>query len=344
MADVYRGTDRVLDRQVAVKVLRELTENESDRERFVAEAKTLAKLNHAGLVTVLDAGAHVDRPFLVMELIDGPNLAECCDTVMHVTRVVAVGTQVADALAHAHAIGVVHRHVKPSNIMLGKDGRVCLTDFGIARLLGDTGKLTRTGMTLGSPAYLSPEQVRGQEVTPAADVYSLGLVLIEMLSGERAYPQSSTEAALARLTSPPQLPDGVSQGWRSLLTAMTALDPEARPTAQQVATTLRELAEGLGPTAVTPVMAQEADPTRLMPAPHTALAPTPASTVEKVARGRLAAAAAAAVVVVALGAALLTSLDGDAGDSGSGDVPAGVPAELERPLGDLHDAVNGGGG
>ena len=204
MADVYRATDRVLDRQVAVKVLRELTEDESDRERFVAEAKTLAKLNHVGLVTVLDAGTHAGRPFLVMELIDGPNLAECCaDTAMHVTRVVAVGAQVADALAHAHAIGVVHRDVKPSNIMLGRDGRVWLTDFGIARLLGDTAKHTRTGITLGSPAYLSPEQVRGQEVTLAADVYSFGLVLIETLSGERAYPQTATEAALARLTSPP---------------------------------------------------------------------------------------------------------------------------------------------
>ena len=157
MAEVYRATDTVLDRAVAVKLLREATGDPSDRARFMAEAKTLAKLNHAGLVTVLDAGTSADRPFLVMELIDGPNLAECCSgTALHISRVVAVGTQVAEGLAHAHAAGVVHRDVKPSNVMLGRDGRVWLTDFGIARLIGDTAHLTRTGMTIGSPAYLAP--------------------------------------------------------------------------------------------------------------------------------------------------------------------------------------------
>src|SRR5687768_7332256 len=110
MAEVYRGRDTVLHRAVAVKLLREVTDDPSDRARFVAEAKALARLNHAGLVTVLDAGTAADRPFIVMELIDGPSLADCCsETAMHVTRVVAVGTQVADGLAHAHAAGVVHR-------------------------------------------------------------------------------------------------------------------------------------------------------------------------------------------------------------------------------------------
>ena len=256
MADVHRGTDTVLDRPVAVKMLRELTDDDADRARFVAEARTLARLNHAGLVTVLDAGAAGDRPYLVLELVDGPNLAECCSgTPLHLSRVVAIGVQVAEALAHAHAAGVVHRDVKPSNILLGEDGRAWLTDFGIARLLGDSDRHTRTGSTVGSPAYLAPEQVRGLEVTPAADVYSLGLVVIEMLTGRRAYPQAATEAALARLTVPPALPDRLPDGWVALLRRMTALEPSARPPAGDVAVELRRLAAGQDPEELTRSMA-----------------------------------------------------------------------------------------
>ena len=256
MADVHRGTDTVLDRPVAVKMLRELTDDDADRARFVAEARTLARLNHAGLVTVLDAGASGDRPYLVLELVDGPNLAECCSgTALHLSRVVAIGAQVAEALAHAHAAGVVHRDVKPSNILLSDDGRAWLTDFGIARLLGDSDRHTRTGSTIGSPAYLAPEQVRGLEVTPAADVYSLGLVVIEMLTGRRAYPQTPTEAALARLTMPPVLPDRLPDGWVALLRRMTHLEPAARPPAAEVAAELRRLAAEQDPDELTRSMA-----------------------------------------------------------------------------------------
>ncbi len=266
---------------------------------------------------------------------------------MHLTRVVAVGTQVADGLAHAHAVGVVHRDVKPGNIMLGKDGRVWLTDFGIARLIGDDAHHTRTGMTIGSPAYLAPEQVRGLEVTPAADVYSLALVLLEMLTGRRAYPQVPTEAALARLTTPPEIPAELSAGWRTLLGRMTALEPAQRPTAAEVAEQLRALSDGQDATTVTAVLVSEVDPTKVLqpqsapePAGHTIVAGSvdrsPSATSRRTAI--IAAVAGIAVVVIAI---VLFGLLGDGG--ASEELPEGVPPSLEQPLGDLHDAVNEGG-
>ena len=114
----------------------------------------------------------------------------------------------ADALAYAHAQGIVHRDVKPANVLLGTDRQIKLADFGIARLIGDTVRHTQTGHAIGTAAYLAPEQVRGDELTTAADVYSLGLVLLEALTGQRAYPGTPTEAALARLTRAPQHPRG----------------------------------------------------------------------------------------------------------------------------------------
>lgn len=162
------------------------------------------------------------------------------------TQMVAVGSQVADGLAHAHAAGVVHRDVKPGNIMLGQDGRAWLTDFGIARLLGDDAHHTQTGMTIGSPAYLVPEQVRGQEVSPATDVYSFGLVLLEMLTGRRAYPQPAT-----------------------------ALEPGRRPTAAEVAQEIGVLSGGGDGAAATAVMASEGVTTRVMPPAASSTQTTP---------------------------------------------------------------------
>jgi serine/threonine protein kinase len=356
MADVHRGTDTVLDRAVAIKLLRRLTDDDADRSRFEAEARTLARLNHAGVVGVLDAGDTGERPYLVLELVDGTNLAECCTgAALHLSRVVAVGTQVADALAHAHAAGVVHRDVKPSNILLGSDGRVALTDFGIARLLGDSAGHTRTGTTIGSPAYLAPEQVRGLEVTPATDVYALGLVLIEMLTGRRAYPQTPTEAALARLTAPPELPDRLPEGWVGLLRHMTELDPEARPTAAEVAVELHRLALEQDPaevTQATPAASGEGWPP---PASYGAArgattrsgssrSPSTARVLSGQTGPRTRLAAAIAATVVAAVATLLVALDGGGEPATGGDVPADVPPSLQQPLGELHDAIEGGEG
>jgi len=166
MADVYRAYDAVLHRDVAVKVLRDLSSDPVAAERFALEARTLARLNHPGLVTVLDAGTSDDRPFLVLEFVDHVTLAECCGgRALDPARVAAIGAQLADALAYVHAQSVVHRDVKPGNVLLAAGDRCLLTDFGIAKLLGEVAAAqTATGFTMGTAAYLSPEQVRGDPV------------------------------------------------------------------------------------------------------------------------------------------------------------------------------------
>ncbi len=236
-ADVHRATDTTLQRPVAVKLLRDVAGDASDRARFVAEARTLASLSHRNLVMVLDAGIgdEDDRPFLVMELVEGRALSDALRQGPLPAREVArIGAEVAAGLAFAHERGVVHRDVKPGNVLLSDDGRVKLADFGIARLIGDTVRHTRTGTAIGTAAYLAPEQVRGEDVTGCADVYALGLVLLEALTGTRAFPGSATEAALARLHRDPDVPDELPAGWSALLRAMTAADPAARPTTAEV--------------------------------------------------------------------------------------------------------------
>ena len=233
VADVYRARDLVLDRDVAVKMLRESVDD-TDRARFVGEAQLLAGLSHPSIVTVLDVGVSEGHPFLVMELVEGPTLAAALrDGPLPPDQVVQIGAALASAIAHAHEQGAVHRDVKPANVLLGPGGAK-LADFGIARLVGDTVHHTRTGTTIGTPAYLSPEQVGGSAVGPPTDVYSLGLVLLEALTGERAFPGSPTESAVARLHRPPEIPNDLSSGWRAILVAMTARDPSGRPPAGEV--------------------------------------------------------------------------------------------------------------
>jgi tRNA A-37 threonylcarbamoyl transferase component Bud32 len=243
MAQVYRAHDRVLGRTVAVKMMRAIVTGDADRARFTDEVRMLARLSHPGLVTVLDAATSDDEPYLVMELVDGPSLAECCRGVaLEPQRVAAIGAQLADALGHVHAAGIVHRDLKPANVLLGTDGRAQLADFGLARIMSEAMRHTTTGATVGTPAYLAPEQVRGNEITPAVDVYSLGLVLIEALTGACPYQGLPVEAALARLTTPPVIPDALPRPWHVLLRAMTALDPADRPSTAEAADALRKLA------------------------------------------------------------------------------------------------------
>ncbi len=234
MADVHRAHDTMLDRTVAVKLLRDVTE--VDTRRFADEARLLSTLHHPHIVTFLDAGVDDERPWIALELADGATLAQLvASSTPDVERIREIGSEVAAGLAHAHDRGVVHRDVKPSNIVLGADGTAKLTDFGIARLADATAGLTLTGHTVGTAAYLSPEQVRGEKVTGAGDVYALGLVLLEVLSGTRAYPGTPVEAAVARLHRSPLIPASLPPGWPGLLTAMTASDPSLRPSAAAVA-------------------------------------------------------------------------------------------------------------
>ena len=206
MAHVYRATDRVLNRDVAVKLLRNRTPDPSERARFVAEAKTLAKLNHPGLVMILDAGVSDDHPFLVLELVSGTSLSSALARAggsLSPERVADLGAQLASALAHCHAAGVVHRDVKPGNILIGDGDRAKLTDFGIARLLDAATHHTEIGSTVGTASYLAPEQVYGAELTTAVDMYALGLVLLEACTGHREYTGTPVEAAVARLHRSP---------------------------------------------------------------------------------------------------------------------------------------------
>jgi serine/threonine protein kinase len=349
MAEVHRATDRVLHRVVAVKVLRDTADDESDRLRFTAEARTLARLSHPGLVMVLDAGITAERPYLVMELVEGRTLSQLCSGgPLTPARVAAVGAQLADALAYAHAEGVVHRDVKPGNVLVGPEDRVKLADFGIARLIGDTVRHTKTGLAIGTAAYLAPEQVRGEEVTTAVDVYSLGLVLLETLTGERAFPGSPTESALARLQRDPEVPRGLPAGWQNLLAAMVQQDPARRPSAAEAASALRSLC---GDPGATGELDPHVDGTRLLTTPVRTARPTrraaarpdlPAQLRERAAQVPQhqwgIAGAVAAVLLLMVVVALATG----GSDPEGREVPADTPSHLVQPLQGLHDAVDGG--
>ncbi|MFF1542626.1 protein kinase [Streptomyces sp. NPDC058291] len=240
-ADVHRGFDLRLRRAVAVKVFRPGTGVESE-DGLKSEAVILARLQHPGLVTAYDAGRHDGRAFLVMQLIEGSTLKDrIAEGALPCEDTAALGADLARALAHAHDAGIVHRDVKPSNILLDASGRPYLTDFGISRLIDATTR-TVTGTLVGTAAYLSPEQVLGQGVGRPADVYSLGLVLLECLTGRLEYGGGPLEAAIARLHRPPELPDGLPRELEALLRDMTSLDEQTRPSALDCARTLATLA------------------------------------------------------------------------------------------------------
>jgi serine/threonine protein kinase len=291
MAEVFRAHDEMLDREVAVKVFRSQAPTpgtEGGPERQETELRVLARLNHPNLITLFDGLLSGSHAYLVMELIDGPSLAaRIAQGPVPEAQVREIGSQIADALAYVHAQGMVHRDVKPANILLGADPtigdmtvRARLSDFGIVRLL-DTEHVTRVDLTVGTASYLSPEQARGAEVGPASDVYSLGLTLLEALTGQRAYDGDGQIATmLAHLERPPAIPPSLPAPWPGLLAAMTALDPVARPDALAVAQTLREaathaiplapVAAAVGPPMQEPVVAPMpvGDPTSTPPRPH----------------------------------------------------------------------------
>jgi serine/threonine-protein kinase len=184
MASVYLARDSVLDRPVAVKLLADnVAGDEGLRKRFVREARLAARLSHPNVVSIYDTGADEGRPYIVMEYVDGATLADLlARETLEPEEARQLALQACRGLAHAHDAGLVHRDIKPQNLLLGRDGTLKIADFGIARAAEGTA-LTQAGTVLGTAAYLSPEQALGEEVTAATDIYSLGAVVYELLTG-----------------------------------------------------------------------------------------------------------------------------------------------------------------
>jgi hypothetical protein len=235
MATVWRARDTRLGRQVAVKLLRpEFAEDDEFVRRFETEARHAASLSHPNVAAVHDTDVDGERRFIVMELVDGPSVAEVIAQRGPLEPIVAVEitASAARALAAAHRRGLIHRDVKPGNLLIGRDGRVRLADFGIARALTSS-RATTPGTVLGSIPYLSPEQARGEEATAAGDIFSLGVVLFEMLTGSLPW-EADTPAAMAtaRLHVPAAPPSdtvaGLPDGLDGIVGRALELDPEKR--------------------------------------------------------------------------------------------------------------------
>ncbi|MDT0349249.1 protein kinase [Pseudonocardia sp. DSM 45834] len=242
-ARVHRARDRAADTTVAVKIFPpgSAAGPGGDGSRELA---LLSGMQHPGLVGVHDSGIDDDgRPFVVMDFVDGQSLATRLRAgVLSAPAAARLGAALADALAYVHARGIVHRDVKPGNVLLDGEGRPQLTDFGIARLI-DATRVTATGLVVGTAAFMAPEQVRGEVVGPPADVYALGLLLLEAATGRREFEGAALESAIARLHRSPVIPADLPEPLASTIRRMTATDPSERPTAPDVATALRALPE-----------------------------------------------------------------------------------------------------
>ena len=268
MSTVYQATDRVLERTVAVKIL---AEHLSDDDKFVArfrrEALAVAKLIHPNIVQVYDTGVDADRHYIVMEYVEGKSVAQLLQTKgrLGADSTVEIGIQACAGLEYAHRQGIIHRDVKPGNLMVigGPAGRrrrdssahepptgemtVKLTDFGIARATAQT-RLTQVGSVVGTAAYLAPEQARGEEATPAADVYALGVVLYQLLTGRLPWEGSTlaelairreNESPLPPTSYDPDVPETLSQA------VLRSLEGEARPATRSARELSRALEAGL---------------------------------------------------------------------------------------------------
>jgi serine/threonine-protein kinase len=262
MSSVFRAHDRQLERRVAIKILHEHYADDPEYlERFRREARAVAKLSHPNIVTVIDRGDDDGRQYIVFEHVDGENLKELVlrSGRLSVRRALELALSVADGLAFAHDRGLVHRDVKPQNVLLSSEGEVKVTDFGIARSLHMEHGVTQTGTVLGTGEYLAPEQASGKPVSPATDVYSLGVVLWELLAGDVPFVGDNFVAvALRHVNEPPpplreRRPD-VSPRLDSAVQRALAKDPARRfPSMTAFAKELRAcLAEADGEAAPPP--------------------------------------------------------------------------------------------
>lgn len=289
MSTVYLAVDDVLERQVAIKLLAEhLSEDKAFLTRFRNEARSAARLTHPNVVQVYDTGEEEGRHFIVMEYVRGKSGAQLLRERgnLPIDEAVRLASQACDGLRYAHSKGIVHRDVKPGNLLIAEDGTVKIADFGIAKAAEQT-RVTKAGSVLGTAAYISPEQAHGKEATPASDIYSLGVVVYQFLSGRLPYEYSSiTELALKQQSQEikplPSIAKKVPEGLDHAVRRALARNPENRyADAGEMAVALRSGASG---EAVAPPEPDEAA-TQLLPAEEEAPA-TAATLAIPAARGR----------------------------------------------------------
>ncbi len=249
MGEVWQATDLVIGRTVALKILKdEYLGDPGFLERFRAEARHAALVNHEGIANVFDYGEEDGSAYLVMELVPGEALSTMIERehTLPVDKVLDIVAQTANALQAAHAVGLVHRDIKPGNLLITPDGRVKITDFGIARI-ADQVPLTATGQVMGTVQYLSPEQASGHPASPSTDIYSLGIVAYECLAGRRPFTgESQVAIAMAHINEqPPALPSDVPEPVAALVMSCIAKKPADRPaTAANLARAAQALRRG----------------------------------------------------------------------------------------------------
>ena len=339
VGEVWRAEDTVLTRTVAVKLLRaELASQAETLARFRAEARHAGALSHPAIARVYDYGDPVPPhpAFLVMELVDGPSLAAVLTAgPLGAAQTMDVVAQVASGLQTAHAAALVHRDIKPGNLLLAADGQVKITDFGIAHVAGSV-PVTSTGIVMGTPAYIAPERVSGASATPASDLYSLGVVAYECLAGTAPFTGKPLEVAVAHRDLPlPPFPHAVPAEVARLVGELTAKDPAARPaSAEEVAARADRLREDLTEGAAAwlySVPGSGAD----IPAPGPATAPArtlgpPARRARPRRARRIAVAASAAAAVVALAVLALAVAPGPARGPARAAAPAAPAGGASR--------------
>ena len=348
MGTVYAAHDEVLGRDVAVKVLDLTAADATSMARFTREARILASLQHPHIVAVHDFGTDASTAWLVMPQLPGPDLQTLVNQhgPLPLETATRYGAQAATALAAAHTAGIVHRDVKPANLMLDGEGSVILLDLGIARLVdagttGGHGPVTGTGLILGSVPYLAPEVISGAAPGPPADVYALGGVLFVLLTGRTPFPADGSAGLAQHLHAPPPSPAALRPDTpidlQRLLLRMLDKDPSARPAAADVAAILSGAAGAEARTAVlTPAAggpatavlpAPGAPPTRQLPAP----APAGAARTPPRRPRWLWAAVAAAVALLVLAAVVLTRLDGQDSGAATGSSPTAATSTAAPP-------------
>jgi serine/threonine-protein kinase len=329
MSSVYRAHDKLLERKVALKILHErYGEDDEYVERFRREARAVAQLAHPNIVTVIDRGEDGGRQFIVFEYVDGENLKQIVEREgpLALDEVVSFGLEIARGLAFAHEHGIVHRDVKPQNVLLNGDGHAKVTDFGIARTLDVEKGVTQTGTVLGTSDYIAPEQASGQAVSRETDVYSLGVVLFELLTGRVPFTgESFVAVALQHVNEPPpsvlerrpETPPRLA----GLVDDALAKEPADRPSMDDLVAELEALRAGYGGAAPTPVIRR----------------PRPAAPARRRGGTQLPlvlAALGAVLLAAALTALLLTRDDGGSAGAVSRGAIAVTAERSEDPFGD----------